>query len=99
MEHPKPKNKVNKLDAENAKTDLRIPESFEELGEVQEQPLHCVKCYSTDTTCRELDKFMTPPGAWLNEPVSVRAKICTCKTCGYEWDDEDNTQTVRLLTK
>jgi predicted Zn-dependent protease with MMP-like domain len=85
----KPDNQVNKLDAENAKTNLRISDGCES-GEVHEQLLRCLKCYSADITCRELDKFMLPPGAWLNEPVPVRAKICTCKTCGHEWDDEEN---------
>jgi predicted Zn-dependent protease with MMP-like domain len=86
----KPEN-GSEVDAENANADLRIPDGCEVSGEVQEQPLRCLKCYSADITCRELDRFVTRPGAWLNEPVPVRAKICTCKSCGYEWDDEDNT--------
>jgi len=86
----KPENKVNNFDAENAETNERIPDGSEESGEAQEQLLRCLKCYSADVTCRKLDKFVTYPGAWLNEPVPVRAKICTCKSCGYEWDDEDN---------
>jgi hypothetical protein len=25
-----------------------------------------------------------------SDPIAVHAKICTCNSCGYEWDDEDN---------
>lgn len=59
----KPENRVNKLDAEKAKTNLRMPDGCEELCEVQEQPLRCLKCYSADITRREVDKFRTNPGA------------------------------------
>jgi len=52
--------------------------------------LRCLKCYSTDVTCLELDKPLTHSRAWLTDPVLVHAKICKCGSCGYEWDDEDN---------
>ena len=61
-----------------------------EADENKEPRLRCLKCYSADVTCRELDKPLGT-GSWLSEPVSVHAKICTCSSCGYEWDDEDNT--------
>jgi predicted Zn-dependent protease with MMP-like domain len=54
------------------------------------QELRCLRCYSTKVTCRELNKPLTPSGAWLTDPVVVHAKICECGSCGYEWDDEDN---------
>jgi len=67
------------------------PESEQnEADEKKESQLHCLKCYSADVTCRELDKPLST-GSWLSEPVSVHAKMCTCNSCGYEWDDEDNT--------
>jgi len=87
---PKPENKLNDLGVETAKRNDRIPYGPEESVDAQEQPLRCLKCYSADITCRDLDKFMTRPGGWLSEPAAVRARICTCKSCGYEWDDEDN---------
>lgn len=68
----------------------RLPDTLDEAGEVKEQQLHCLKCYSADVTCRELDR-LAYSGAWLTDPVPVHAKICTCNSCGYEWDDEDNT--------
>lgn len=58
--------------------------------ETREPQLRCLKCYSEDVTCRELNKPLST-GSWLSEPVSVHAKICTCNSCGHEWDDEDNT--------
>lgn len=59
-----------------------------EEGETNEQP-RCPKCYSAaDVTCRELEKPLTY--SWLSDPVSLHAKICSCQSCDYEWDDEDN---------
>jgi predicted Zn-dependent protease with MMP-like domain len=60
------------------------------LQEANEQQPRCVKCYSADLTCRELNKPLTNSTAWLGDPVSVQAKICTCNSCGYEWDDADD---------
>lgn len=54
------------------------------------QKLRCLKCYSADVICRELDKPLSPSGAWLTDPVLVHAKMCKCQSCGYEWDDEDD---------
>jgi len=61
-----------------------------EADEAKEPQLRCLKCYSADVTCRELNKPLST-GSWLSESVSIHAKICTCKSCGYEWDDDDNT--------
>jgi predicted Zn-dependent protease with MMP-like domain len=61
-----------------------------EPGNVMEQQLRCIKCYSADVTCRELEKLLTPSGAWLTDPVLAHAKICKCGSCGHEWDDDDN---------
>jgi predicted Zn-dependent protease with MMP-like domain len=61
----------------------------EKAQEAPDQP-RCSKCYSADVTCRELDKPLKPSGAWLSDPMVVHAKICKCRSCGYEWDDEDN---------
>ena len=58
-------------------------------AEIEQTQLRCVKCYSPDVSCRELDKPLNT-GSWLGEPVPVHAKICTCNSCGYEWDDDDN---------
>jgi len=84
---------VNRIDAEAAKTILTqpLPDAFDEAGEANGQQLRCPKCYSVDVTWRELDKPMPYSGAWLSGPLFVHARVCTCKSCGYEWDDEDNT--------
>jgi predicted Zn-dependent protease with MMP-like domain/DNA-directed RNA polymerase subunit M/transcription elongation factor TFIIS len=83
-------NKVNHFDADNAKANERmIPEGSQESSGAEEQTLHCVKCYSAEITFSERDKLVTYSGAWLNA-VHVRAKICTCKSCGYQWEDEDD---------
>jgi predicted Zn-dependent protease with MMP-like domain len=86
-------NKTNKVGLEAAKTvpQQRLPDILDEAGDAKEQQLRCLKCYSADITCRELDKLMTRSGEWLGDPLPVHAKICTCRSCGYEWDDEDNT--------
>jgi len=86
----KPENRATELDTENANTTLPASDRGEGLGEVQQQSLRCLKCYSADITRREVDKSVTPPGAWLHEPVHIRMNICTCRSCGHEWDDDDN---------
>ena len=80
------------LESESLDTVLqqRLPEAVEKEEE-ENQKLRCIKCYSADVTCRELDRPLTYSGAWLSDPVPVHVKICTCNSCGYEWDDEDNT--------
>jgi Zincin-like metallopeptidase len=67
-----------------------LADTLDEADEAKEPQLRCLKCYSADVTCRELNKPLST-GSWLSEPVSIHAKICTCKSCGYEWDDDDNT--------
>jgi predicted Zn-dependent protease with MMP-like domain len=66
-----------------------LPETIEN-DEQANQKLRCLKCYSADVICRDLDKPLSPSGAWLAEPVLVHAKMCKCLSCGYEWDDEDD---------
>jgi len=66
----------------------RLPNSLEREEEEKQQP-RCIKCYSADVTCTEVDKPWVAPGAWLNSHGVVHAKICKCGSCGYEWDDED----------
>jgi len=84
---------VNSIDAEAAKALLHQPlaGAVVEVVEPNEQQQRCPKCYSVDITCHELDKPMTHSGAWLNDPLPVHVRLCTCRSCGYEWDDEDNT--------
>jgi predicted Zn-dependent protease with MMP-like domain len=66
----------------------QLVETVKKVDEAKEPPLRCLKCYSPDVTCHELDKPLST-ASWLSEPVSVRARICTCNLCGHEWDDED----------
>ena len=61
-----------------------------EPGNVMEQQPRCIKCYSADVICGELDQQMTSYGAWLSDPLPIRSKIWTCNSCGCEWNDDDN---------
>ena len=83
---------VNRVDAESAMALLEQPiqEGADLAGEGNDQPPRCPKCYSVDITFSELDKPMSS-GAWLSVPLPVHEKVCECKSCGYQWDDEDNT--------
>jgi len=62
----------------------------DECEDQANQKARCLHCYSTDVICRELDKPLSPHGAWLTDPVIFREKIWRCESCGYEWDDDDN---------
>jgi predicted Zn-ribbon and HTH transcriptional regulator len=83
--------KVNKGDAEAAMALLEqpIPAGVDLADKGNDQPPRCPKCYSVDIAFRELDKPMST-GAWLSVPLPVHEKVCECKSCGYQWDDEDN---------
>ena len=59
-------------------------------GNLMEQELRCIKCYSAGVTCREREQPITSYGAWLSDPLPIRSKIWTCNSCGCEWDDDDN---------
>jgi predicted Zn-dependent protease with MMP-like domain len=76
-----------------AKTVLQpgLRDNLAEPGEAKGQQPRCLRCYSADVTCRKLDKPASYSGAWLSDPVPVHATICKCNSCGYEWDDENNT--------
>jgi predicted Zn-dependent protease with MMP-like domain len=69
----------------------RLQYAPDEAGEANEEQLRCIKCYSADVTWREFNQPLTSTGGWLSDPLFVHAKVCTCHSCGYEWDDEDNT--------
>jgi predicted Zn-dependent protease with MMP-like domain len=77
-------------EAETALQHQQLRDILDETGEAKEQQPRCIKCYSADVTCRERNKPLTNSGVWLSDPVSVHAKICTCNSCGHEWDDEDS---------
>jgi hypothetical protein len=64
-----------------------LPDSTDEESEAEQ--LRCMKCYSADVTCREVDKPVSYLGANLLDPITVHARSCRCNACGYEWDDED----------
>jgi len=68
----------------------QLRETIDEQAAAKEEQPRCLKCYSADVTCRELDKPLTNAASSLSDPIAVHAKICTCNSCGYEWDDEDN---------
>jgi predicted Zn-dependent protease with MMP-like domain len=64
-----------------------LPDGPDEESEAEQQP-RCIKCYSADVTCREVDKPVSYVGANLFDPITVYAKRSRCNSCGYEWDDE-----------
>jgi predicted Zn-dependent protease with MMP-like domain len=66
---------------------LRHDDEIEQ--EVNEQ-LRCIRCYSTNVTCREVDKPASYAGANVLSPIIVQGRICKCNSCGIEWDDEDS---------
>lgn len=86
------KTNVSKTDVEMLKTTTpqRRPDNVDKVGGEEKQQLRCLKCYSADIDCCDLDKLVTYSGAWLSDPLPVHVKLCTCKSCGYQWDDEDN---------
>jgi predicted Zn-dependent protease with MMP-like domain len=67
----------------------KLPEAVVKEEE-ESQKLRCLKCYSADVTCRELNTPLTNASSSLSDPIAVYAKICTCSSCGYEWDDEES---------
>ena len=79
-------------DADAAKTFLHqsLVDAFDSAGEANDE-MRCPKCYSVEVTCREIDKPVTYSGAWLSDPLPIHAKVCTCNSCSYDWDDEDST--------
>jgi predicted Zn-dependent protease with MMP-like domain len=80
------------IEGEVSKTVLlqQLRDAPDEAENAKEQQLRCLKCYSADVTCRELNKPLTNAASSLSDPITVHAKICTCNSCGYEWDDDDN---------
>ncbi len=82
--------KVNRIDAEAARALLEQPTRGADFADDgNDQPPRCPKCYSADLTSREIDKPMSA-GSWLSVPLPVHQTVCECKSCGYQWDDEDN---------
>jgi len=83
---------ANPIEGEASQTALlqQLRDTPDEAENAKEQQLRCLKCYSADVTCRELNKPLTNSASSLSDPIAVHAKICTCNLCGYEWDDEDN---------
>ena len=65
-----------------------LPASSDEESEVDQQP-RCIKCYSADVACHEVDKPVSYVGTNLFDPITVHTKSCRCNSCGHEWDDED----------
>ena len=84
---------MNRIDAEAAKAllDQPLADAVDQAGEAKKQQQRCPKCYSVDITCGEVDKPMTYFGPWLNHPLPVHVRLCTWNSCGYQWDNEENT--------
>ena len=75
-------------EAATAVAQQRFPDTTEKDDEAN-QKLRCLS-YSTDVTCREFDKPLANTASSLSDPIAVHARISTCNSCGYEWDDEDD---------
>jgi hypothetical protein len=76
-------------EAATAVAQQRFPHATEKDDEAN-QALRCLKCYSSDVTCQEFNKPLANAASSLSDPIAVHVKICTCNSCGYEWDDEDD---------
>jgi len=77
-------------EARKARLQQQLLDTVDEAADAKDQQPRCPKCYSADVTCRELEKPLTNSASLLSDPIAVHAKICTCNSCGYQWDDEDN---------
>jgi len=75
------------LEVEGATT--VVPDRTEKDDGANQKP-RCLKCYSAHITCRELDKPLANAASSLSDPIAIHARVCTCNSCGYEWDDEDD---------
>jgi len=78
------------LETEASKTVLQqgLPKTTEKEEDAN-QKLRCIKCYSADVACREVEKPLSYAGANPFDPMTVHVKSWRCNSCGYEWDDDD----------
>jgi predicted Zn-dependent protease with MMP-like domain len=83
VRHEPPENQAPTMLTQHAPNNL-----IDDVEKANEQP-RCIKCYSADVTCHELEKPLSYAGANIFDPITVHARSCTCNSCGYEWDDED----------
>jgi predicted Zn-dependent protease with MMP-like domain len=74
-------NQVPRMLARQATND-----TVDHTEKADEQP-RCIKCYSADVTCHEVEKPLSYAGANLFDAITVRARTCTCNSCGHRWDD------------
>jgi predicted Zn-dependent protease with MMP-like domain len=63
-------------------------DTVDDAEKANEQP-RCIKCYSTDVTCHDVERPLSYAGANSFDPITVHARSCKCNSCDYEWDDED----------
>jgi len=77
-------------EARNVLPPHSIADTTHDAEDAVEQRLRCIKCYSANVTCREVDKPSSYAGANEFDPILVHARSCTCNSCGFEWDDEDD---------
>jgi hypothetical protein len=61
-------------EAATAVAQQKVPDTTEKDDEAN-QKLRCLKCYSTDVTCRELDKPLIPSGTWLTDNSSSLSTV------------------------
>src|ERR1700690_1248305 len=65
----------------------QVPDdSVEDAEKANEQP-RCIKCYSADVACHDVEMPLSYAGANLFDPITVHARSCICNSCGYRWDD------------
>ncbi len=79
---------VSESQAPTSLTRQTPSDGVDDVEKANERP-RCIKCYSADVTCHEVEKPLSYAGANLFDPITVHARSCTCNSCGYKWDDED----------
>lgn len=70
----------------------QFPDTVEKEKEADERP-RCIKCYSPDIACHEVERPLSYPEANSFAPISLtlHARRWACNSCGHEWDDEEDT--------
>jgi predicted Zn-dependent protease with MMP-like domain len=76
----------------NGRLTPQVPSNVIDSREKEGEQLRCIECYSADVTCHDIQKPFSYAEANPFDPtiVTLHARTCTCNSCGYEWDDQDN---------
>jgi predicted Zn-dependent protease with MMP-like domain len=80
--------------SKNYTTGLLAPQTPEEKVHEEEvdQRARCIKCYSADVICHEIEMPLSYARPNPLDPIivhTVHAKGWTCNSCGKQWEDDD----------